>query len=82
LYITARTLRNSGWNIERPIVALRTRHDRASVATAHGDDDVGGLDGVSGELLGELVGKVDADLVHDLADGRVDLVGGLRAGGG
>src|SRR5690606_32324297 len=55
--------------------------DRACVAAAHGDDDVGGLDGVGGEDLGLLGADVDAVFEHGVDGDGVDLVGGGGAGG-
>ena len=66
--------------LELPVEVALAREDRAGVAAAHGDDDVGGLDGVGREHLRALVGDVDADLGHGLDGGRVDLVAGHRAG--
>ena len=59
-------------SVSCPVEVALAGEDRAGVAAAHGDDDVGGLDGVGGEQLGTLGGDVDADLGHGLADGRVD----------
>ena len=57
------------------------RGRRGSVAAAHGDHDVGGLDGVGGQQFGVGAVEVDADLGHGGADGGVDLVGGGGSGG-
>src|SRR5215475_8630887 len=51
--------------------------DRAGVAAAHGDHNVGSLHLVSSKWLGELSGDVEADLGHGLDDGGVELAGGL-----
>src|SRR5690606_27557100 len=51
------------------------------IAAAHRDDDVGGGDGVVGELLWLFAGDVDADLVHGFYGHGVDLVAGHGAGG-
>src|SRR5512144_2039311 len=49
--------RLAGGVVEFPVeVALAEVHG-AGVAAAHGDDDVGGLDDVVGEGLGELLGQ-------------------------
>ena len=53
--------------------------DRAGVAAAHRDHDVGGLDELVGERLRELLAHVDAELVHRLDHGRVDLLAGRAA---
>jgi hypothetical protein len=66
---------------ELPVGVAPAGEDGAGVAAARGDDDVGGFDGVGGELLGERRGQVDADLVHRGADGGADLVGGCGARG-
>ena len=53
-------------SVELPVLVALAREDRAGVAAAHGDDDVGGLDGVGGEDLRALGGDVDAVLGHGL----------------
>ena len=62
---------------EVPVEVALAGIDRAGVAAAHGDHDVGGLDFAGGQRLGELVGDVESDLGHGLDDGGVELVGGL-----
>ncbi len=57
-------------------VSARPGEEGVGVAAAHGDDDVGGLDRVSGEHFGCAVGDVDADLGHCFDGGGVDLVTG------
>jgi hypothetical protein len=52
---------------------------RAGVAASHGHHHVGGLDHLVGERLGELLGHVDAHLVHGGDDRRVYLCGGCTS---
>src|SRR5690625_1517089 len=66
--------------VELPVEVLPAGVDRAGVATAHGDDDVGGAYDVVGQRFGELLGDVETHLGHGCDDGGVELVGGLRAG--
>ena len=70
-----------GWIVDLPVEVALAREDGADVAAAHGDDDIAGLDGVSGEGLGFLVGEVDAFFAHGFDDDRVDGVGRGRSGG-
>jgi len=49
----------------------------ADVAAAHGDNDVTGLDCLSGEDLGFLVGEINPFLAHGFDDCRVE---GIRWG--
>src|ERR1019366_7882259 len=65
---------------EHPVLGPLAGVERARVAAAHGDDDVGGLDGFGGQDLGLLGGEVDAFLEHGLAHGGVDRVRGRGAG--
>src|SRR6478752_6025371 len=71
----------AGGVFEFPVLVALSREDRAGVAAAHGDDDVGFLDCLGGEDLGDLGGHVDAEFGHGLHGGGVDLVGGLGTGG-
>jgi len=50
--------------LEHPVLVVRTGVERAGVAAAHGNHDVRGLDGFSGEDFRLLRGDVDADLGH------------------
>ena len=59
-----------------PVEVPLPGEDGTGVAASHRDDDIGGLDGLVGERLGELVGDVHVHLAHHLDDGRVELVGG------
>lgn len=70
-----------GWVVELPVEVPLAGEDGADVAAAHGDDDIAGLDGVSGEDLGFLVGEVDAFFAHGFDYHRVDGVGRGRSGG-
>ena len=45
----------AGGVVERPVFVALAGEDRAGVAAAHGDDDVGGLDDLVGPGLGELL---------------------------
>ena len=58
--------------VELPVLVALARVDRARVAAAHRDDDVGGADGLIGERLRELLAQVDAELAHCLDDRGVD----------
>ena len=69
----------AGGVVELPVLVALAREERAGVAAAHRDDDVGGLDDLVGPRLGELVGDVDADLGHRRDRRRVHLVAGLGA---
>ena len=70
-----------GGVIESPVEVALAGEDGADVAAPHGDDDIAGLDGVSGEDLGFLVGEVDAFFAHGFDDDMVDGVGRGRSGG-
>src|SRR5690606_33368956 len=70
-----------GGVVELPVEVALAGVVRAGVAAAHGDHDVGGLDGVAGERLGKLGGEVDPELGHDRDHGRVDSIGWFGAGG-
>ena len=56
----------AGRVLEDPVLVALARIDRAGVAAAHRDHDVGGLHDLVGERLGELFVQVDAELVHRL----------------
>src|SRR6476620_1641467 len=71
----------AGRVLEFPVLVALAREDRAGVAAAHRDDDVGFLDSLGGEDLRDFGGHVDAEFGHGLDGGRVDLLGGQRAGG-
>ena len=73
----------AGGVVELPVLVALAGVERARVAAAHRDDDVGGLDGGVVEPLRVGAGgaQVDAELGHRLDDGRVDLVGRGGAGG-
>ena len=63
--------------VERPVLVALAGEDRAGVAAAHGDHDVGGLDDLVGPGLGVLPGDVDAALGHGRDRGGVHLVAGF-----
>src|ERR1044072_2587220 len=68
--------------LARGILELRVEvalagEERARVAAAHGDDDVGGAHDLVGPRLGELVCDVDADLGHCKDRGRIDFLAGF-----
>ena len=65
--------------VELPVLVALARVDRAGVAAAHRDHDVGGADDLVGERLRELLAQVDAELAHRLDDGRVDPLAGRAA---
>ena len=64
--------RLAGRVVELPVLVALARVDRAGVAAAHRDHDVGGLDRVAGERLGVLPRDVEPDLVHRRDHARVD----------
>ena len=66
-----------GGVVEFPVLVAFAGEEGAGVAAAHGDDDVGGLDGFGGEDLRGVGGDVDADFGHGLDGDGVDLVGGF-----
>ena len=70
----------AGRVVELPVLVALARVDRAGIAAAHRDHDVGGAHDLVGERLGELLAHVDAELLHRVDDGRVDLVRRSRAG--
>ena len=70
----------AGRIVELPVLVALAGVDRAGVAAAHRDHDVGGAHDLVGERLRELLAHVDAELGHRLDDGRVDLVGRGAAG--
>ena len=59
---------------ERPVLVSLAGIDRAGVAAAHRDHDIGGAHDLIGERLRELLAHVDAELVHRLDDRGVDHV--------
>ena len=63
----------AGGVVELPVLVLLARVDRAGIAAAHRDHDVGGAHDLVGQRLGELLAHVDAELAHRLDHGRVDL---------
>ena len=71
----------SGRVVELPVLVALARVDRARVAAAHRDHDVGGPDGLVRERLRELLAQVDAELAHRLDDGWVDPLTGRTARG-
>ena len=56
-----------------PVLVLLARVDRAGIAAAHRDHDVGGAHDLVGQRLRELLAHVDAELGHRLDHGGVDL---------
>src|ERR1039458_787378 len=56
---------------ELPVDVALAGIDRARVATAHGDDDVGAAAHLVGQLAWRLASDVDARLRHHLDDGGV-----------
>ena len=64
-----------GGIVDRPVLVSLAGVDRAGVAAAHRDHDVGGAHDLIGERLRELLGHVDAELLHRLDDRGVELVG-------
>src|SRR5512145_462800 len=71
----------AGRVVELPVVVALARVEGASVAAAHGDDDVSGADDLVGPWFGELTGDVDANLGHRGDCCRTDLAAGLGAPG-
>jgi hypothetical protein len=71
----------AGRIVELPVLVAFAGIDRAAVAAAHRDHDIGRANSLVGELLRRLVGQVDAELGHRLDDGRVERVGRLAASG-
>ena len=71
----------AGGVVELPVLVALAGEERAGVAAAHGDDDVGGPDDLVGPGLGVLAGDVDADLGHGRDGGRVDRSAGFGAAG-
>ena len=61
--------------LELPVDVALAGDVRAFVAAAHGDDDIGLLGELAGELARRAAGEVDAELVHDLHDLGVDSIG-------
>src|SRR5687768_11160948 len=52
--------------VKLPVLVALAGIERAGIAAAHGDDDVGGPHRLLGPRLGVLPGDVDADLGHGL----------------
>src|SRR6266508_2694466 len=69
----------AGRVVELPILVAFAGVERARVATAHCDDDVGRLHDLVRPRLRELAGDVDPDLGHGGDRGRVDFDARLRA---
>src|SRR4051812_30304131 len=67
--------------VEDPVLVAPARVERALVAAAHRDDDVGRPDRGVAEQRGPLGGDVDPLLGHRLHGRGVELVGGLGARG-
>ena len=65
----------AGRVVELPVLVLLAGVDRAGVAAAHRDHDVGGAHDLVGERLRELLAHIDAELVHGLDDGGLISVG-------
>src|SRR6266581_1511602 len=63
----------AGGVVEVPVEVPLAGEDRAGVAAAHGDHDIGGADHLVGPGFGELAGDVDAPFSHRGDGGRVDL---------
>jgi hypothetical protein len=66
--------------VEVPVFVAFAGIVGAAVAAAHGDDHIGGFDGVCGEDFGLFGGDVDALFSQGLDGYGVDLVGGFGAG--
>ncbi len=64
-----------------PVLVPLAGEDRAGVAAAHRDDDIGGADDLVGPRLRVLGGDVDAAFGHRGDRGRVDLDAGFGAAG-
>ena len=62
--------------VELPVLVLLAGIDRAGVAAAHRDHDVGGAHDLVGERLRELLAHVDAELLH-----RLDTAGLISSAG-
>ena len=67
--------------VEYPFFVAFAGKDRAGIAAAHGDHDVGGFDGFCGEDLRGLARDVDALFGHGLDCDGVDLIAGHGSGG-
>src|SRR5918996_1221125 len=70
----------AGRVVELPVLVALARVDRAGVAAAHRDHDVGGPHHFVGQRLGEFLAHVDAELLERRDRVRVDLLGRRRAG--
>ena len=67
--------------VEFPVEVSLAREDGASIAAAHADNHIAGLDCPGRENLRFLVCEIDTVLAHGFNDSRVDGVGWGRAGG-
>src|SRR5262245_21533571 len=67
----------AGGIVEGPVLVAFAGEDRAGVAAAHGDDDVGGTDDLVGPRFGVFAGDVDTAFGHRVDCGRVDFGAGF-----
>ena len=70
----------TGRVVEFPVDVTLARVDRARVATAHGDDDIGLLCQLIGQRLGEFLAGVESTVDQERRDRRVQLLTGLGPG--
>jgi hypothetical protein len=73
--------REAGGVGELPVQVAFARIDRAGVAAAHGDDDVGRPGDLLADWLGEFLGGVETSFGQDGDDGGVQLIAWLGSGG-
>ena len=67
--------------VERPLLVVLAREDRAGIPATHGDHHVCGAHGLVGPRLGELTRDVDPSFLHRLHHDRVDLRARLGSAG-
>ena len=70
----------AGGVVDGPVLVPLAGEERAGLATAHGDDHVGGLDELAVELRRGVVGDGQAALGEDLGDDGIHAAAGLGAG--
>ena len=67
--------------LQRPIIALQTRHDRTLISAAHRDQHLRSLRQLSRQLARRRARQIEAHLVHRGDDFRMDVGPWIRAGG-